>query len=134
MIVITLGISVQIIISLVVGNLLLSFWEMVNLLQLIRYMSLFTLYYPKSLIIWLSYIGIVNFDNVILSNLFQFWIDEDKLSHHATTDYRFYSQNIESKSILLSCSDMFMYIIILFVMLLFVYFVTLCFKSKHDVS
>ena len=129
-----IGISLQIIVSMIIGNSVLSFWEMINLLQLIRYMSLFTLYYPKSLLVWLSYIGIVNFDNPILSSLFELWIDKDKLSHHDTTDYRFSNLNLESKSILLSCSDMFMYLIILSFMILFIFMITLCIKPQSKVS
>ena len=129
-----IGISLQIIVSMIIGNSVLSFWEMINLLQLIRYMSLFTLYYPKSLLVWLSYIGIVNFDNPILSSLFELWIDKDKLSHHDTTDYRFSNLNLESKSILLSCSDMFMYLIILSFIILFIFMITLCIKPQSKVS
>ena len=131
---IKIGISLQIITSIIIGNSILSFWEMINILQLIRYMSLFTLYYPKSLILWLSYVGIVNFDNSILSSLFEIWIDKDKLSHHDTTDYRFYNQNIESSAILLSCSDMFMYVILSSIIFLIMYLITLCIKPKPNVS
>lgn len=84
---------------------------MVNLLQLLRYMTLFTLYFPKILLSWVAYIGIVNFENEFFEYLFLVTVNEDKLEHHETHDYRFDILSIESNSILISGADMFMYLI-----------------------
>lgn len=75
---------------------------MVNLLQLIRYMTLFTLYYPKLLLTVVSYIGIVNFENEFFEYLFTRLFEEDDIEHHDTTDYRFYTLSIKSDAILIS--------------------------------
>lgn len=58
-------------------------------------------------------------------------INKEKLDHHKVTDYRFVFQNIASKSILINCSDMFMYIILTLFVCLIVYIIWL-FSSKKE--
>ena len=65
-------------------------------------MTLFTLYYPKLLLIVVSYIGIVNFKNESFEYLFTRLFEQDDIEHHDTTDYRFYTLNIKSNAILIS--------------------------------
>lgn len=129
-----LGLSMQVLISISIGQSLLGIWEMVNLLQLIRYMTLFTLFYPKILILTLSYIGIVNFDNSFFSYLFQLHFNKNKLNYLKATDYRYYYQNISSKAIIINWGDMFVYIFLLLSFLFWIYLLSRFVKPKRDLS
>ena len=107
---------------------------MVNLLQLIRYMTLFTLYYPKLLLTVVSYIGIVNFENEFFEYLFTRLFEEDDIEHHDTTDYRFYTLSIKSDAILISWADMFLYLILFWVLYALVFIISLWTKPKPQIA
>lgn len=60
----------------------------------------------------LSFVGL---QNEILEDMFLVHVNEDQLSHKAVDNYRFESQGIESESILLINSDVFMFQILFLV-------------------
>lgn len=107
---------------------------MVNTLQLLRYMSLFTLYYPKNLILALSYVGIVNFDNVLFSKLFMLHFNPNLIRCHDSTDYRYNVQNIPSQAIIISWADLFTYLILIGWGLFTVFLITRVISPKRDIS
>ena len=142
------GISLQTIIASFAGQSLIGVWVMVNSLQLLRYLSLFSIYLPKNIFIFLSYINIVNFDNQNLQKFYQIHISSDALNHKNVTNYRYINQGIESSSILLNWGDTFVviiwsityYIVISFIVILFSYLkknrtkIDASIKAKHKTS
>ena len=109
------GISLQFLVASLVGQSLIGMWVMVNCLQLMRYLSLFALYLPKNLFVFLSYINIVNFQNQKLQNLYQYHINTNNLNHKDINNFRFLNQGIESSSILMNWGDTFIIIISTFI-------------------
>jgi hypothetical protein len=88
-------------------------WSLINMLQVLHYMPMFTLYFPTVLLKAFSFVGLANMENEYLSDLFLLQINEDKLQHKKPINYRFENQGYESTSILLNCSDMFAFIVLI---------------------
>ena len=107
---------------------------MVNLLQIIRYMTMFTLFYPKLLLTVWSYITILNFENVIFSTAFLHFVNEGDLAHHKFEEYRFNTLGIRSYSILLNWADLFMYLLIFIVVMSIKLLLTLWTKPKPNLA
>ena len=125
------GISLQFLVASLIGQSLIGMWVMVNCLQLMRYLSLFVLYLPKNLFVFLSYINIVNFQNQKLQNLYQYHINTNNLNHKDINNFRFVNQGIESSSILMNWGDTFIIIIstiIYFIILLLLFMFAKCFR------
>ena len=101
-------------------------WGIVNILQLISYLTLINIIFPENLSEFLSYLEIVHNFNSFIPNLFKYVVqDEDNSSFSAT----FKSRNIPTRNILLLCgSDIeSIFIIIIFLTILN------CFRLKHRV-
>ena len=107
-----LGVSTQVIISVVAGQSLAAMWTMINALQLICYMVPMTLYYPKVLLNLISFINIVNMENPFFTEWYLLHIDESKITEIPSWDYRFENQGIETTNILLNCADIFFAILL----------------------
>ena len=115
------GVSSQTLVSSLIGQSLIGMWVMINCLQLMRYLSLLTLYLPKNIFIFLTYINLVNFQNQNLQNLYQYHINSDDLSQRNINNFRYVNQGIQSSSILMNCGDTF--IVMVFAI---IYYIFLC--------
>ena len=97
------------------GRSLAGMWMMVNALQILRYLSLNHLFLSKPIFSFMADLSFVGLQNEILEDMFLVHVNEDQLSHKAVDNYRFESQGIESESILLINSDVFMFQILFLV-------------------
>ena len=77
-------------------------WGMINTLQLINYIAMMSLYYPRIVLALFSYVSIANMENEVLSQTYLLHIDESSLEGRDSWDYRFKNQGIESTNILLN--------------------------------
>jgi hypothetical protein len=110
--------GVTMILSLVMNLSTQGLWSLINVLQLLHYMPMFTLYFPTVLLKAFSFVGLANMENEYLSSLFLLSINEKQLEHKEAINYRFENQGYESTSILIDCSDM-----IAFLSLLTLYYI-----------
>ena len=117
------GVSFQFFIASLIGQSLIGMWVMLNCLQLMRYLSLFALYLPKNLFLFLSYVNLVNFQNQKLQDIYQYHINPNDLNHRDISNFRFINQGIQSSSILLNWGDTFIIIIltIMYFILIFIF-------------
>ena len=97
-----IGISSQLALSTIFGESLGGMWALINTLQLLNYVSIFTLFFPEIVLTLFSYITIVNMENQYFSNAYLLHIDESQLEDKNSWDYRFRNQGIESSSILMN--------------------------------
>jgi hypothetical protein len=110
--------GVTMILSLVMNVSTHGLWSLINVLQVLHYMPMFTLYFPTVLLKAFSFVGLANMENEYLSFLFLLSINESQLEHKKPINYRFENQGYESTSILINCSDM-----IAFLSLLTLYYI-----------
>ena len=88
-------------------------WGIVNILQLLSYLTLMKLAFPKNLLNFLEYIQIVHNFNSFLPNIFVYILDKDELDMSSFSQ-TFESRDIPNRNILLLCgSDIEMIIILL---------------------
>ena len=131
------GVSFQFFIASMIGQSLIGMWVMLNCLQLMRYLSLFALYLPKNLFLFLSYINLVNFQNQKLQDIYQYHINPNDLNHRDISNFRFVNQGIQSSSILLNWGDTFIIIIltIMYFILIFLFCLAIkCWKWNRNRS
>ncbi|CAI2372733.1 unnamed protein product [Moneuplotes crassus] len=113
---IILDLGSQVLLSFVFGHSLSSMWMLINISQIIQYSAMMTLYFPKIIITFYSYIGFSNFEIGIFSDLFFKLIDVSEIEGRDPFDYRFRNQDIGSTNIFLNCSDIFI-TLLLFILL-----------------
>ena len=88
-------------------------WGIVNVLQLLSYLTLMKLIFPRNLLNFLGYIQIVHNFNSFLPNLFEYILDKDDLNMSSFSE-TFESRDIPNRNMLLLCgSDIEMIIILL---------------------
>ena len=87
------------------GYSLSSLWTLVNILPLIYYSAMMTLYYPKIVLSLFSFLGAANFENPASSKIIELLVDTSDAKNKTSWDYRFENQNIESTDLLINCSD-----------------------------
>ena len=88
-------------------------WGIVNILQLLSYLTLMKLAFPKNLLNFLEYIQIVHNFNSFLPNMFEYILDKDDLNMSSFSE-TFESREIPNRNILLLCGcDIEMIIILL---------------------
>jgi len=88
--------------SILSGKSLTSLWQMVNVLQLIQYSSMMTLYYPQIVLIQFGSLSQTSFNFFSLSKLYLYHFDGSKLEDRKSLDYRFENQGISHLDILLN--------------------------------
>lgn len=120
-----LGISVQLVLSTAAGQSLVGMWMMVNSLQILRFMPMMRLYLSRSIFMFISQLTFLSMQNEALQSIFLLHIDEENLEHQEVSDYKMVNLGIESKSILMSDADVFMFVIVFFI-----YFAILFVLSK----
>jgi len=100
--------------STLTGSSLTSLWQMVNILQLIEYSVLMTLYYPNIILVLIKDLDQAFFNVDFLSDLYFIHFDKSKVEGRPSWDYRFENQGVSSTNILLNSSSIFMFVIFLF--------------------
>lgn len=121
----------QLLISYVVGSALSSMWMLINVMQLINYVAMMTLYFPKTYVMMLSFISITSMESDVLSDMYEAHIDSHPIQNRTSWDYRFVTQGVESTHILLNCSDMFAGLILIFSYYGIVYLLSCCIKPPN---
>ena len=126
-----IGVVSQLVVNTIVGQSSSALWGMINTLQLINYLAMMSLYYPRIILALFSYIGIANMENELLSQTYLLHIDESKLEGRDSWDYRFKNQGIESTNILLNSADLFMTIIMLCIYYLLIFLLWLLLERRR---
>jgi len=85
------------------------------MLQVVHHLPMFTLYFPTNVLAMFSYIGLVNLENPYFQDIYYLHINKKKIHSRGALDYRFNNQGYQTTSILLNCSDLFVYLILLII-------------------
>ena len=122
------------VLSTIFGQSLSGMWTLVNVLQIIQYSAMMTLYYPQIVIALFRYLSITNLQSDFLETTYLYHFNESKVGDRSSWDYRFEVQKIESTNILLNSGDTFIIIFlqIFYFGLIFLlkFFLSLCRASK----
>ena len=122
------NVIVSIITSLCIEGSSMSFYATLNILQLLHFVPMMTLFYPQVLLSMFSYISLVNMNNWMLMALFSLTIDKDQISSKTPLDYRFENQSFESTNIFMNSGDTFMFICFWIINIIIIYILCLIFK------
>lgn len=125
----SIAISLQFVLSIVLGQSLSSMWSIVNWLQILHYLAMMTLFFPKIIMLAFGFLSIANMDNQLLSTLYQLHFDSSLVENRTSWDYRFENQGVESTNILMNCSDVFA-TIVLFLLFQFLCFTLACWFKR----
>mmetsp|Transcript_26065 Transcript_26065/g.23062 ORF Transcript_26065/g.23062 Transcript_26065/m.23062 type:complete len:124 (+) Transcript_26065:491-862(+) len=110
-------------------------WSLISTLQLLSYLVMCTLYYPKSILTIFPFITFANFKSSLLTQVYLLHIDESVAKVKTAWDYRFKNQGIEYTNILMNCGDVFLILFFISVYYLIIYFLDLLLqKSPQNVS
>ena len=118
--------------SMLFGSSLNDFWWFLNVLQILHYLPMFTLYFPLNVFKMFSFIGIVNFENQYFSEVYLYHINQKDLSFKNSLNYRVENQGYDSTSILINCSDLFFSFILLIIYYLWITIVSLVLRPPYD--
>ena len=88
-------------------------WSLINMLQVLHHIPMFTLYFPKNILSLFQFVGLVNLENPYFHDAYLYHINENKITSKEALDYRFRNQGYESTSILLNWSDLFFFLVLL---------------------
>ena len=127
-----LGMSSQIIISIILGQSLSALWMVINCLQLIFYWAMMTVYFPKITLTLFSFLGIANFEVEIFSSIFRLHFDINKAGGRESWDYRFRNQKVETTNILLNWSDIFFILILMIIYYSLIYLIVKLWIKSPD--
>ena len=109
-----------------------NLWAMLNMLQILHFVPMMTLYYPQVLLTMFSYIALVNMNNLILFSLFSLMIDQNQISSQKGLDHRFDNQSFGSSNIFTNSGDIFAFVMIAFLCIITVTILSSIFKPKSD--
>ena len=110
----------------------INLWAMLNMLQILHFVPMMTLYYPQVLLTMFSYIALVNMNNLILFSLFSLMIDQNQISSQDGLDYRFDNQSFGSLNIFMNSGDIFAFVMIAFFYIITVTILSSIFKPKNE--
>ena len=110
----------------------INLWAMLNMLQILHFVPMMTLYYPQVLLTMFSYIALVNMNNLILFSLFSLMIDQNQISSQEGLDYRFDNQSFGSLNIFMNSGDIFAFVMIVFLYIIIITVLSSIFKPKND--
>ena len=110
----------------------INMWAMLNMLQILHFVPMMTLYYPQVLLTMFSYIGLVNMNNLLLFALFSLMINQSEISSKSGLDYRFDNQSFSSTNIFMNSGDTFAFVMIAFVYIITVTILSLIFKQTQN--
>ena len=121
------------------GQSLTAMWKLVNMLQLVHYSAMLTLYFPRIVIVTSSHLSASNLQNKYFADIYMFHFNSSEFDEKPS-DYRLRAQHIDSMSILMNSWDMFVVFVLVIVISLIPYsvivswFRNLCWKSvsKHN--
>ena len=94
-------------------------WSLINMLQILNYLPMFTLFYSQNVLKIFSFTAMANFDMSYMSDIFMLHVDENKLENREQVDYRYENQGYESTSFLINASDTLSFLGILIIYQLF---------------
>ena len=94
-------------------------WSLINMLQILNYLPMFTLFYSQNVLKIFSFTAMANFDMSYMSDIFMLHVDENKLENREQVDYRYENQGYESTSFLINASDTLSFLVILIIYQLF---------------
>mmetsp|Transcript_4078 Transcript_4078/g.4993 ORF Transcript_4078/g.4993 Transcript_4078/m.4993 type:complete len:116 (+) Transcript_4078:723-1070(+) len=105
---------------------------MINILQLLHFTPMMTLYYPRVMLTMFSYISLVNMNNLVLFVLFSLTVDESKICSQEGLDYRFDNQSFSSTNIFLNSGDTFAFFLFAVLYFIIIYALSIIFKPKQE--
>ena len=129
---IAVALILNLITSIIFGKSLNDFWLFLNVLQILHYLPMFTLYFPLNVFKMFSFIGIVNFENPYFSEVYLYHINQDDLSFKNSLNYRVENQGYDSTSILINCSDLLFSFILLIIYYLWIVIISLVLRPPYD--
>ena len=129
---IIVNLLVSIISAFAIDGSAINLWAMLNMLQILHFVPMMTLFYPQVLLTMFSYIALVNMNNLILFSLFSLMIDQNQISSQEGLDYRFDNQSFGSSNIFMNSGDIFAFVMIAFLCIITVTILSSIFKPKSD--
>jgi len=94
--------STQVIASSLTGQGLSGMWAMLNLIQILHYSAMMTLFFPKIVLVIFSFLGIANAENQYFTDVYLYHIDTTPIEGRDSWDYRFENQGVDSTNILIN--------------------------------
>lgn len=77
-------------------------WAMLNLIQILHYSAMMTLFFPKIVLVIFSFLGIANAENQYFTDVYLYHIDTTPIEGRDSWDYRFENQGVDSTNILIN--------------------------------
>ena len=127
---IIVNLLVSIISAFAIDGSAINLWTMLNMLQILHFVPMMTLFYPQVLLTMFTYIALVNMNNLILFSLFSLMIDQNQISSQEGLDYRFDIQSLGSSNIFMNSGDIFVFVMIAFLCIITVTILSSIFKQK----
>ena len=109
-----------------------GFWGFINIIQLINYASMFTLYYPQVVLALFSSLGITDLQSQYLTDFYLLHVDTSIIKNKNSWDYRFENQNIGSTNILMNWGDAFLILLFTTIYYFVIYLISIIF-TRHPI-
>lgn len=116
--------------SMLLGSSMEAMWSLISTCQLLFFLGLVSVYYPKNILKFFTYLGMANVDNVFLTMLTQAAIVGNNHDNRQPINYRYNEMGYQKISILENISDLVALALLMILGTIFVVFMSLFKKLK----